>query len=382
MPRTNHQMEDGMKLLLLPLHNLAMFKLFIAALTLPLALLANGPAAYAGGDHQIFDLGNFALEGGVTLPNAKLSYVTHGALNADKSNAIVVPSFYAGDHHGYDFLIGPGKALDPSRYFIIATDMFGNGQSSSPSNMSSPFNGPHFPAISTRDNVKAGYRLITERFGIKHLDAVIGFSMGAQQAFQWAVSYPDLVDSIVAYCGSAKEYPHGIVRLDGFKSAVMADAAFDGGNYVTAPLKGLKAGGRHWAAWGFSQEWYRRETYKQFGHETVEDHLQKFWEAFFGSQDANNLLTQAVTWQHNDVGSTNGFSGDSEKALRSIKARVLYMPSQTDLYFPPQYAEHEAQFIRNVKLVPIPSIWGHIAGLGINSTDNEFLDKTIKAFLR
>ncbi|MEO8631284.1 MAG: hypothetical protein ABI612_24795, partial [Betaproteobacteria bacterium] len=226
------------------------------------------------------------------------------------------------------------------------------------------------------------YRLATEQFGIKHLKAVIGFSMGAQQAFQWAVSYPTFMDVIVPYCGSAKEYPFGVVRLEGFKSAIMADAAFDAGNYTKPPLKGLKAGGRHWASWGLSSEWYRRELYKQLGHQNVEDHLHNFWEAFFASKDANNLITEAVTWQTNNIGNSPGFNGDHEKALGTIKAQVLSMPCQTDLYFPAQDSEYEATFISNVKLVPIPSIWGHLAGLGINPEDNDFLNKTIKDFLK
>lgn len=360
---------------------LAMF-LVSSALAFPLALLVMATPAYAGGEHQLLKLGQLKLEGGATLPEAMVSYVTHGTLNADKSNAILLLSFYAGDHHGYDFLIGTDKALDPKNYFIIVTDMFANGLSSSPSNTSPPHDGPNFPEISTRDNVNASYRLVTEKFGIKHLKAIIGFSMGAQQAYQWAVSYPDFMDGIVAYCGTAKEYPHGVVRLEGFKSALMADIAFDGGNYKKPPIKGLKAGARHWAGWGFSQEWYRRELYKQFGHQTVEDHLLKFWEPFFGSMDANNLISQAVTWQKNNVGNTAGIDGDHEKALRSIKARVLSMPSQTDLYFPPQYSEYEATQLTNVILVPIPSIWGHIAGLGINTPDSEFLNQKIKAFLK
>src|SRR5689334_9066167 len=234
----------------------AILRRLLVVFTLPIAVLCLQATAYAGGNHQVFGLGDFLLESGTTLPSARLSYVTHGALNAAKSNAVLLPSFYAGDHHGYDFLIGPGKGLDPERYFIVITDMFGNGQSSSPSNTAPPFNGPRFPAISTRDNVIAGYRLLTEKFGITHLEAVVGFSMGAQQAFQWAVLYPDFMKSIVAYCGTAKEYPHGVVRLEGFKSAIIADAAFAEGQYQQPPVKGLKAGGRHWAAWGFSQEWY------------------------------------------------------------------------------------------------------------------------------
>ena len=119
------------------------------------AIVAGGVIGYssyyaawaAGGEHRAFELGDFALEIGVTLPKARLVYVTHGTLNASKSNAVLLPSWYGGDHHGYDFLIGPGKALDPSRHFIIATGQFSNGLSSSPSNAASPFSGSDFPQI-------------------------------------------------------------------------------------------------------------------------------------------------------------------------------------------------------------------------------------------
>ena len=89
-----------------------------SALAFPLALLVMATQAYAGGEHQLLKLGQLKLEGGATLSDAMVSYVTHGTLNADKSNAILLPSFYAGDHHGYDFLIGTDKALDPKNYFI------------------------------------------------------------------------------------------------------------------------------------------------------------------------------------------------------------------------------------------------------------------------
>ena len=162
----------------------------------------------------------------------------------------------------------------------------------------------------------------------------------------------------------------------------MADAAFEGGNYTKEPIKGLKAGGRHWASWGLSPEWYRQELYKRFGHQNVEDHMRNFWEAFFGAKDANNLITEAITWQHNNVGDTPGFNGDVEQALRSIKAKVLYMPCQTDLYFPPEDSERESRFLTDVQYVPVPSIWGHLAGLGINPEDNDFLNQKIADFLK
>ncbi len=338
--------------------------------------------AIAEGDHRIFNLGNYALESGAVLPDAKLSYITRGELNADKSNAILGPSAYAGDHHTYDFLIGLDNALDPEKYFIITTDTFSNGLSSSPSNTPAPYHGPDFPAISIRDNVNAVHRLLTEQFGIDQLYAIIGFSMGAQQAFQWAVSHPDFMRNVVAYCGTAKEYPHGIVRLEGFKSAIMADATFNNGNYTEKPVVGLKASGRHWAGWGMSQEWYRQENYKQMGHESIEDFLQNFWEAAFVGFDANDLITLAITWQNNNVGDTPGFDGDHEKALRTIKARTLYLACETDMYFPLEALQYEADFIPNVEFVVIPTLWGHLAGGGFSETDNTFLNAKIKDFLQ
>ena len=346
-----------------------------------LALIAHFPIqAVAEGDHKIYQLGAFEFESGVELPDTRLSYVTHGELNADKSNAILIPSAYGGDHHTSDFLIGTGKSLDPDRYFIIATDMFSNGLSSSPSNTPPPFDGPRFPRVSIRDNVRAGYRLLTEEFGIDRLFAIVGFSMGAQQALQWAVSYPDYMTNIVPYCGSAKEYPHGIVRLEGWKSAIMADAAFNDGDYTEPPVIGLRAGGIHWAAWGMSQEWYRQEIYKQHGYDSLDEYLEKIW-TWPLQRDANDLIAMAVTWQNNNVGDTPGFAGDHEAALRSIKARTLYLACETDMYFPLESLQYESTFIEDVEFVVIPTLWGHIAGGGNNEVDNAFIDARIRQFL-
>ena len=351
--------------------SLAAFLLFVV---LPAPLIADG-------EHQTFSLGDFPLESGTVLPITKLSYVTHGRLNADKSNLILVPSAYLGDHHGFDFIISDGKALDPEKYFIVATDMFQNGLSSSPSNTPPPYNGPHFPLISIRDNVNAGYRLVTEQFGVEHIKAVIGFSMGAQQAFQWAVSYPDFMDAAVGIAGSAVEYPHGFIRLEGFKSAIRADAAYSGGNYSEPPVVGLKAGGTHWASWITSQEWYRLGLYREMGYESPLGMISRMQEMVM-SWDANDLLALASTWQNNDVGDTPGFGGDSEKALGSIKARVLYMPAETDMYFHIDALRRESELIPGVKLVVIPTLWGHLAGAGAAPLDANFINDEIAEFLR
>src|SRR5262249_16544126 len=136
------------------------------------------------------------------------------------------------------------------------------GRSSSPSNTPEPLHGPRFPVMTIRDNVNAVHRLLTEQLHITHLKAVIGFSMGAQQAFQWAVSYPDFMDRIVATSGTAKTYGHGIVRLEGQITALTTDPAFNGGDYKEEPVKGIEATSLVWLGWLFSQEWWHEELWK------------------------------------------------------------------------------------------------------------------------
>jgi homoserine O-acetyltransferase len=336
------------------------------------------------GERHEFVIKNFHTEGGVTLPEAHIVYGTYGHLNAAKDNVILLPSHYMADFHGYEWLIGPGHALDTSKLFLVATELFGNGHSSSPSNTPEPFHGPRFPVMTIRDNVEAVHQLLTSELKIDHLRAVIGFSMGAQQAFQWAVSYPDFADRIVATSGTAKTYPHGFVRLEGQIAALTADSAFENGDYKTPPTKGLEAFAMVWTGWLYSQEWWRRELWRQTEKPgtTFEQLVQKYRTDFIPGADANDLILQMRTWEKHDVGTTPGFNGDVEKALRSIKVPLLYMPSATDLYFPVGDARYEAQFIPKVWLLPISSLWGHPAGAGEDPADEKFLNQKIAQFLR
>jgi homoserine O-acetyltransferase len=330
-----------------------------------------------------FVLHNFHTESGVTLPEAKIVYGTYGHLNAAGDNAVLLPSHYMANMHGYSWLIGPGKALDPTRQFLIATELFGNGRSSSPSNTPEPFHGPRFPVTTIRDNVEAVHQLLTTELGVKHLQAVIGFSMGAQQAFQWAVSYPDYMDRVVATSGTAKTYGHGIVRLESEITALTTDEAFKGGDYTTEPEKGIEAFSIVWTAWLYSQEWWRQELWRteEPAGTTFEQVVENYKKHFIPNADANNLILQMRTWEKHNVGNTPGFGGDERKALKSIKARVLYMPSATDLYFPVSDARYEAPFIPHCMLLPIPSLWGHPAGAGASPADEKFLNEHIEAFL-
>jgi homoserine O-acetyltransferase len=335
------------------------------------------------GERHEFVISNFRTERGATLPVARVVYGTYGHLNGAKDNVVLLPSHYMADFHGYEWLIGPNLALDTSKLYLVATELFGNGHSSSPSNTPEPFHGPRFPVMTIRDNVEAVHKLLTEELKVTHVRAIIGFSMGAQQAFQWAVSYPNFADLVVATAGTAKNYPHGVVRLEGQIAALTADDAFQNGDYKAQPTKGVEAFATVWTGWLFSQEWWRRELWREGAKPgtTFESTLHEFRTNFIPGADANDLILQMRTWEFHDVGTTPGFGGDAERALRSIKVPLLYMPSETDLYFPVGDARYEASFIPQCTLTPIPSLWGHTAGAASNPTDGKFLNETISKFL-
>ena len=366
-----------------PLLRLAALLLtLLFTLLLPAAVLAKDGAK--GGDRQAFVMRDFKVEAGAVLPRATIIYATWGTLNAARDNAVLLPSHYMADASGYNWLIGPGKALDPAKYFLVATEMFGNGKSTSPSNSLEPFDGPRFPVTTIRDNVEATRRLLQDALGVQHLAAVIGFSMGGQQAFQWAVSHPDFMDRIVVTAATAKTWPHGIVRLESQIIAIQTDPAFKGGDYVDPPKKGLEAFGAIWAGWLFSQAWWREELWKP-GYPAGTDFkavFEGFHKDFIPGGDANDIILQMRSWERHDVGTMPGHGGDVKQALASIKVPVLYMPSETDLYFPVDDARYEAQFIPRVTFMPIPSKWGHTAGAASNPADARFLNEQIGAFMR
>jgi len=332
-----------------------------------------------------FVIENFKTESGVVLPRAVVVYGTYGQLNTAKDNVVLLPSHYMAEMHGYEWLMGtgPDKALDLRKLFLVTTELFGNGRSSSPSNTPEPYHGPRFPVTTIRDNVEAVHRMLTEQLGVTHLRAIIGFSMGAQQAFQWAVSYPTFADCIVATAGTGKCYPHGTVRLESEINAITLDPTFANGDYKEQPKKGIEAFALIWEAWLFSQEWWRKELWREGAKPgtTFESFVGNLKTNFIPGADANNLILQMRTWEKHDVGTTPGFGGDVAKALRSIKVPFLYMPGETDLYFPVGDARYEAQFMSTGTLMPIPSLWGHTAGAAASPADAKFLNDNIAKFL-
>src|SRR5207249_8626772 len=200
----------------------------IASVVLSAGLaLAHGPNQPP---HQVGKLGDLKLEGGEVIKDFAISYVTHGKLNAKKSNAILMVTAISGNHHRLDFLIGPGRALDTNKYFIVATDAIGNGLTTSPSNSKAQ---PRmkFPRFAMRDMVQSQYKLLKDKLGIDHVVTVIGPSMGGMQALQWGVSYPEFMDSLVALVPLARTPAWSVVIVDASRKAIMLDPAWKGGEY-------------------------------------------------------------------------------------------------------------------------------------------------------
>ncbi len=327
---------------------------------------------------KTFKIQDFVLESGTKLPEISLQYLTYGNLNQQKNNVIVLPTFFAGSLHSYDKWIGNDKPLNPEKYFIIIPSLISGGNSSSPSNMSPPFNLGKFPVFEIRDNTKIIYSLLKNEWGINKIKAVIGFSMGGMVAFQMAVSYPDFVENIMSLCGTAKTYPHGFIRLESLNSILEASPEFKDGGFDKLSPAIKRAWAAHWNSWLYSQIWWR--SIKQ-PSVSIEEMINN-WTKNYSNEDILNQYFLAKTWQLHDIGKTSGFDGNVELALNSIKAKVYYLPGTTDMYFHLGDAEYEAKFIKNLSFLPISSAWGHLAGIGVAPEDNKFIQECINVLLK
>jgi len=311
--------------------------------------------------HRTFALGNVRLQSGAVLHNAQLAYATYGTLSPNADNAILLPTFYTGTHLRNEPLFGSGRAIDPAHHFILSVNLFGNGYSSSPSNSDGPHAGPGFPEITLFDNVACQHRLLTEGLGVRKLALVLGWSMAAMQAYQWAAQYPDMVDAILPYCGAARCSALNYAFLDGPRAALQADDAWNEGNYMKPPEKGLRAFGRVYVAWAYSHAFFRDKLYRELGFATLEDFV-RGWEEDHLKWDANDLLTKIWTWQHGNISDNKIYRGDFKRALQSIRARAIVMPCRMDLYFVPEDNAAEVASMSHAELRVFDSPWGHCVG--------------------
>lgn len=308
-----------------------------------------------------FEAGDLPLFGGETLRSARLHYHQIGQLNAPKDNLILLPTYYGGAAEGNHPWVGPDSPLNPDQYCIVIPALLGAGESSSPSNTPGPQAGAGFPAISLYDNVMLQKRLVDQVFGGASLALVMGWSMGGMQALQWGCLFPDQVRAVLATCCTARCYPHNRVFLEGVKAALTCDQNFQDGHYQQPPERGLRAFGRVYAGWAYSQAFFRHERWRELGFESIEA-LLKFWEQDHLAQDANNLLSVLNTWQQGDISANPVFQGDYGAALGALAMPTCILPSSTDLYFTAEDAGQDARQMPGARLEVLASEWGHSAG--------------------
>tara|TARA_B100001142_G_scaffold230050_1_gene228199 strand:+ start:1729 stop:2739 length:1011 start_codon:yes stop_codon:yes gene_type:complete len=332
--------------------------------------------------YKEFNLGNVKLLSGKTLKSAKLIYQTYGKLNKYASNVIILPTFYTGNHIRNEGFIGKNRAINPNKHFIVSINMFGNGISSSPSNTVISQQGYKFPEVTLWDNIYCQHKLITEKLKIKKIALVTGWSMAGCQSYQWAAQYPDMVKAILPFCASSKTSIHNHVFLEGVKAALIADKSWKKGRYKKQPLEGLKAFGRVYAGWAFSQRFFREKLYKNIGYKNVKSLLDDWANDHAKNWDANDLLCKLKTWQLNDISNNPLYKGDYIKSLKSIKAKTILMPCDQDLYFRTEDNIFEKKFIKRVSLRPVSSAYGHCAANPGNDKNFEKkLDKNIRELL-
>jgi homoserine O-acetyltransferase len=330
--------------------------------------------------HQLYNEGDLKLESGEVIKDFSISYVTHGTLNANKSNAILMVTAISGNHHRLDFMIGPGKALDPDKYFIICTDAIGNGLTTSPSNSKAQ---PRmaFPKFVIRDMVESQYRLLKEKLGIDHVVAVIGPSMGGMQTLQWGVSHPDFMDALVAMVPLTRTPGWTVAVLEASRKAIMEDPAWKDGNYDAPPEKGV----RLW-----------RDILNLLAARTPDMYSAQFkngmdalpWmeaqeTAAMKAFDANDWIYQTWAYERHDVGTTPGFNGDTAKALASIKAKTLILTGTKDLLNPEIEPVEMGKNIPDVTMKTISpgTVTGHASAGGFMPADVDFLNREVGAFL-
>jgi len=297
----------------------------------------------------LFALGDLPLRCGQTIPQAQIGYLQIGDLNADRSNLVLVPSSYGARPADLAWIAGP--VLDPDRWCIVIAGAFGNGVSSSPSHGGMGLAEQGW-LVSHADNVAAQQRLLQERFGVSRLPLIYGWSMGAQQAYQWAISQPQWVERICCVCGTARTSPHNRLFLLSLRQALTADPHWTGSGFSGDPEQGLRTYALIYASWAASQPFFRGIS------EPVEQHVEQQWLPAYRRHDPRDLIAMLDTWLAHDVAPGT----DLTAALAGIAARTAVVACNRDLYFTVDDMAADAAAIPGAELHVLDSLLGHRAG--------------------
>ena len=309
----------------------------------------SGSATLTLAPDQVFALGDVQLACGQCIPDARIVYQQFGELNADRSNMILVPTSYGARPIDLAWTVGP--VLDPSQWCIVIAGQFGNGLSSSPSHGSMALAEQGW-LVQHSDNVAAQKRLLQEQFGVTQLALIYGWSMGAQQAYQWAVSHPDAVERICCVCGTARTSVHNRLFCLSLRQALTADPSWNGQRFDGVPEQGLRTFAFIYASWAASQPHYRNLA------EPLELHVEQQWLPHYRRHDPHDLIAMLDTWMAHDVAA----GGDLDRALGSIKARAAVVAGSHDLYFTVDDMAADADRMSEADFFVINSELGHRAG--------------------
>ena len=367
-----------------------------AGVALALAFFASFAAAQGQllTEKKFYTLAQYTTQGGKTIKQVRVGYESYGRLNAAGNNAVFVPHFFSGNSHaagrykpddktaGYwDAIIGPGKAIDTDKYFVISADSLVNLNVKSPMtgtvgpatinpDTGRPY-GSTFPVVSIADFVRVQKALL-DSMGVKKLAAVAGASMGSLQAMQWAAEYPDYVDRVIHVIGPGLDiHPYVLELANLWAAPIKLDPNWKGGDYYggAEPLQGLadaltlvsfttlhfgwaeKVHGYKWAAEGKNPADAMGNLF------AIEDALQKSGQTRAAASDAGHFVWLAKANQLYNL----------EKEQARIKAKVLFLPAKTDLVFPPELSRRWAEKLRAqgnyVEFNEIDGTSGHLDGI-------------------
>ena len=363
-------------------------------------------------DTQFLDLPEpLALDGGQALHPVRIAYETYGTLSPGRDNVVLVCHALSGDAHaaGYsrrpegestrdgfraqerdggvgrglgwwDGMIGPGKAFDTDRFFVISTNLLGGcrgttGPSSIDPAAGRPY-GSNFPVITVADMVRAQRAFLNE-MGIPRLAAVAGGSLGGMQALEWAVLYPEQVDAIIPIASTHALQPQGVAWNAIARSAIMADPDWQGGHYHDtgrAPRAGMGVARMvghvtYLSAESLADKFARRLQFSGDIRYTltepefeVENYLRYQAESFVKRFDANTYLYTSRALTYFDLARQYG-RGNLAEAVRNVHARTLLIAFSSDWLYPPSGSEELAAALasagKDVAVHVIDAPYGH-----------------------
>ena len=332
----------------------------------------------------------FETEGGRTLSPVTLAYETYGSLNGDRSNAVLILHALTGDAHAagwhegdknpgwWDNIIGPGKAFDTDRYFVVCSNVLGGCRGSTGPASINPSSGKpyalEFPIITVKDMVDAQRHLV-DHLGIDKLLAVAGGSMGGMQALQWVASYPDRVRSAIPIATTATHSPQQIAFNEVGRQSIMSDPNWNDGNYYggVLPAKGLSVARMvghitYMSDTSMAEKFGRRfkNTRSRFKFDPefeVEGYLQYRGENFINRFDPNSYLYITKAIDYFDLANGKGLT----EILRGIETRFLVIAFKSDWLYPPYQSQEIARACKRAGVetvyAELNSTWGHDAFL-------------------